>query len=177
MDIISGFTHVSHCPSESAQSRPCWTACCWCLGRSSEWAPFCTKGPTRSLCSFNWTEDNRYFYSMSFANNGAPNCQVLFHFEAVWYCLTGWHKPQAIPNCTSSKKKGLESTLLSMRLACSKRDTGQNWQPYFSCAVVLIKCLSYQSLTFFFFLWTRESLQMSQNLIVTLLLDNSLSFI
>lgn len=45
-------------------------------------------------------EDNKYFYKMPFANNSASNCQVLFHFEALWYLLTDYHKPQAIPNGT-----------------------------------------------------------------------------
>lgn len=72
---------------------------------------------------------------------------ILKQCDTVWLADTSLKPYLTVP---FQKKKGLKSTLLSMRLACSKRDTGQNWQPYFSCAVVLIKCLSYQCLTFFF---------------------------
>lgn len=148
MCIINGFIHLSPHPSESAQSGPSWADSYWCLGRSG--VSFRTEGPTHSLSCFTWTEDNKYFCSMSFANNGAPNCQVVFHFEAVWYLQTSWHKPQAIPNWTASKKKRQDSTSLSMRLTNSKCDPRQHWQPYFSCAIVFIKCLSYQCLISFF---------------------------
>ena len=110
--------------------------------------PFCSEGPTQCLCSFNWKRITNIPIACLLpimVPQSAGFHSILKQCDTFWLVDTSLK-----PYLTKSLwKKRLESTLVSMRLAYSKRDSGKNWQPYFSCPVVLIKCLSYPCRIFF----------------------------